>query len=159
MYFVDGALTMTEKNFTTYFARLLAVVCVLITLLSLHQALAQGAVNLATLVGEVRDQAGSALSNAKVTIKHQGTGLTRETVSGDDGRFIAAQLPSGLYQMSIELMGFKQAVLSNVMLNPVKSPASSRSRSWPVSASRALATRVTTLIAPTYFATMPSWAV
>ncbi len=60
------------------------------------------------LRGRVIDAQGAMLPGVTVTIKNQGTGNIRETVSGSDGSFIASALPPGTYELAAELQGFKK---------------------------------------------------
>src|SRR6185436_19153337 len=61
----------------------------------------------ATLYGVVRDSTGSILPGATVVVTHQGSNLTRETVSDERGEFALPALPPGPYAIKIGLGGFK----------------------------------------------------
>jgi len=61
----------------------------------------------ATLYGIVQDSTGAILPGVTVTVTHQGTTLTRETVSDARGEFALPALPPGPYMVKIELSGFK----------------------------------------------------
>src|SRR5262245_27866778 len=61
----------------------------------------------ATLYGVVHDGTGGILPGASVVVTHQGTNLTRETVSDERGEFALPALPAGSYAIKIELSGFK----------------------------------------------------
>ncbi|RPI51135.1 MAG: TonB-dependent receptor, partial [Acidobacteria bacterium] len=61
----------------------------------------------ATLYGVVQDTSGAILPGVTVTVTHQGTTLTRETVSDARGEFALPALPPGAYMIKIELSGFK----------------------------------------------------
>ena len=61
----------------------------------------------ATLYGVVHDGTGAVLPGATVVVTHQGTTLTRETVSDVRGEFALPALPAGPYAIKIELSGFK----------------------------------------------------
>ncbi len=60
-----------------------------------------------TLYGIVQDSSGAILPGVTVTVTHQGTTLTRETVSDSRGEFALPALPPGQYTIKIELSGFK----------------------------------------------------
>ena len=64
-------------------------------------------VTTATLVGLVRDNSAAVIPGATVVATHEGTGVTRESVSDANGEFVLAALPSGPYTVRIELTGFK----------------------------------------------------
>ena len=70
-----------------------------------------------SLSGTVTDTSGAVIPGANVQIKNTGTGETKDTVSGTDGGFTVASIPGGTYSVTVSLMGFKTAVLSNVILN------------------------------------------
>lgn len=53
--------------------------------------------------GRVTDQEGNPLEGAKCVFTHTGQNFQVPVVSGDDGRFIRAGLPSGEYQIACEL--------------------------------------------------------
>jgi outer membrane receptor protein involved in Fe transport len=61
----------------------------------------------ATLYGVVHDTTGAILPGVTVVVTHQGTNLTRETVSDERGEFALPALPAGPYAIKIELSGFK----------------------------------------------------
>jgi len=81
----------------------------LVSIASLFPAVpaARGQVTTATLYGVVQDTSGAILPGVSVTVAHQGTNLTRETVSDDRGEFALPALPAGPYAIRIELSGFK----------------------------------------------------
>ena len=60
------------------------------------------------LRGRVEDAQGGVLPGVSVTVTNQATGMFRNTVSGDDGSFIASGLVPGTYQVTAELQGFKK---------------------------------------------------
>jgi hypothetical protein len=60
------------------------------------------------LRGRVVDAQGGALPGVTVTVRNQGTGMYRETVTSDDGSFIASGLVPGTYEASASLQGFKK---------------------------------------------------
>ena len=48
------------------------------------------------------------LPGVSVTVTNQANGMYRNTVSGEDGSFIASGLVPGTYQVTAELQGFKK---------------------------------------------------
>ena len=80
------------------------VVCIASLLLAVP---ARGQVTTATLYGVVQDTSRSVLPGVNVTVTHQGTTLTRETVTDARGEFALPALPAGPYAIKIELSGFK----------------------------------------------------
>jgi outer membrane receptor protein involved in Fe transport len=70
-----------------------------------------------TILGNVNDQTGAAIAEAKVTVKNVNTGLVRETATTDDGTYSAPELPLGAYAVSIEKSGFKTFIVNNVRVD------------------------------------------
>ena len=58
--------------------------------------------------GRVIDAQGGVLPGVSVTVTNQANGMFRQTVSGEDGSFIASGLTPGTYQIVAELQGFKK---------------------------------------------------
>jgi hypothetical protein len=69
-----------------------------------------------TLTGKVSDPSGGVLAGARVTARHIETGMTRNTVTGPEGRFLIAGLPAGNYEVRAEFTGFRPLVRSGVTL-------------------------------------------
>lgn len=68
------------------------------------------------LAGSVNDATQSALAGAVVRATHTATGLTRQTASAADGRFVLPALPPGVYTLTIELAGFAPHRADNLEL-------------------------------------------
>jgi hypothetical protein len=60
-----------------------------------------------TLTGTVSDASGGALPGVQLTLRNVATGLTRTTVTGEQGRFVFADIPSSNYELRAELSGFR----------------------------------------------------
>jgi hypothetical protein len=69
-----------------------------------------------TILGTVTYSSGAVMSNAKVTVVNEGTGLTRTVVADANGEFTAPSLPTGRYTVIAEAAGFKTLSLSNIQL-------------------------------------------
>lgn len=67
------------------------------------------------LIGEVRDQNGALVANAKVMVTDIATGQTT-SIASQDGSFILTNLRPGVYNVSVEATGFKQALRQGVRL-------------------------------------------
>jgi len=67
-----------------------------------------------TILGTVTDTTGGVMPGATVTLKHEGTGLTRTVVTDGAGEFTAPALPTGKYTVVAELAGFKTITMSGV---------------------------------------------
>ena len=50
--------------------------------------------------GTVRDASGAVVPGANITAKNVATGETRAAVSGSDGGYVIAEVPSGQYEVS-----------------------------------------------------------
>src|SRR5438093_11273034 len=95
----------------------LAVALVFVATLFLAVPDGHGQVTTATLYGVVQDTSGAILPGVSVTVTHQGTNLTRETVSDDRGEFALPALPAGPYAIRIELSGFKTYTSQGLILS------------------------------------------
>src|SRR5712691_12520717 len=89
------------------FRRLLSIALTAVAALVASSAVARAQVTTATLYGVVHDSTGGILPGVTVVVTHQGTNLTRETVSDERGEFALPALPAGPYAIKIELAGFK----------------------------------------------------
>ncbi len=59
-----------------------------------------------TLTGLISDPSGASVPDAKVTLKNEGSGDVRRTVSNSEGFFTFAAVPAGSYELSVEAAGF-----------------------------------------------------
>jgi outer membrane receptor protein involved in Fe transport len=87
--------------------RVLAIGLAIAATLVLSSVNLRAQVTTATLYGVVQDSSGAILPGVNVVVTHQGTNLTRETVSDARGEFALPALPAGPYAIKIELAGFK----------------------------------------------------
>ena len=79
-------------------------------------ALAQGGAT-GAITGTVQDPSGAFVTNAKVLITNQDTGVVERSVAtGPDGAFTAPLLPVGTYVVSIQAEGFAEAKISDVVV-------------------------------------------
>src|SRR5688500_4445226 len=85
----------------------LTVIFVTVVTFVLSSANARGQVTTATLYGVVQDSSGGILPGVSVVVTHQGTTLTRDTISDGRGEFALPALPPGPYTIRIELSGFR----------------------------------------------------
>ena len=61
-----------------------------------------------TIAGSVLDPSGAAIASAKVTATSLATGLTRTTMTANDGQFVIPLLPVGFYSITAEMAGFER---------------------------------------------------
>src|SRR5713226_7590381 len=66
------------------------------------------------IVGTIRDQKGAQIVGAKVTGTSPSTGLQRETTTADNGIFRINALPTGVYQVKAEAVGFATSTTTGV---------------------------------------------
>jgi hypothetical protein len=66
------------------------------------------------LTGRVLDAQKTAVPGATVTVRNDGTGLTRTTTTGSEGEYTVTQLPPGTYTVTTELSGFRKSVMREV---------------------------------------------
>ncbi len=91
--------------------RMLIVCCFLVTCAS-AQSISTG-----TFLGNVRDQTGASVPDARIRITSESTGFTRETVSGAEGAYRLLQIPVGTYRIEFEKPGFQKTVQSAVSIS------------------------------------------
>jgi len=96
----------------------------LLPALASTSAFAQGGVT-TSLSGTVVDTSGAVIPGADVLAKNIATTAESRTVSTDNGTFTIPALNPGTYSVTVSLMGFKTAVLNEVVLNAA-TPASVR---------------------------------
>jgi len=91
----------------------LAVAAFVSTALMPHAALAQTAAT-GTIEGTVTDPTGGILPGVSVVVKNVDTNQTRELVSDENGRYRAAALQPGTYEVVASLAGFQNVSLGNI---------------------------------------------
>ncbi|MGA2256464.1 MAG: carboxypeptidase-like regulatory domain-containing protein, partial [Thermoguttaceae bacterium] len=70
----------------------------------------------ATLTGRVTDSAGAVIPKATVTVTSEETGAISKTLSGPAGYYTVPFLPPGLYEISVDVTGFKPYLHKGVEL-------------------------------------------
>ena len=71
----------------------------------------------ATINGTTTDQSGAVVPNAKVVVKNEASGDTRETVSNGDGYFTVPALRPGSYTVTISATGFNNWEQTGITLS------------------------------------------
>lgn len=61
------------------------------------------------ITGTVKDATGSAVVNAKVTVRNEDNNFERVVQTNETGLYIATNLPPGYYTVTVESQGFKKA--------------------------------------------------
>lgn len=70
-----------------------------------------------SLEGTVTDANGAIVAGANVSVKNKETGLERNVVSNDSGRFFVTVLPVGTYIITVKSNSFAESKRDNVRLN------------------------------------------
>jgi hypothetical protein len=83
----------------------MSAVAMMTLLIALSASAQQGTTELR---GRVLDSQNAVLPGVTVVLRNQETGMVRQTVSGQDGTFIASGLVPGTYELNAELQGFKK---------------------------------------------------
>jgi hypothetical protein len=89
---------------------------ILLSLVVLLPCLLLGQSFRGSIRGKVVDPSGSLIAGAKVTAKNGAIGQLRETVTGEDGAYVLAELPAGGYVVIAEAPGLSP-VGQNVIVN------------------------------------------
>jgi hypothetical protein len=69
------------------------------------------------ITGRVVDSQGNVITSATVSARNTATGLTRSAKTNDDGDYTIAQLPPGIYEVTVEASGFSKLVQKEFQVN------------------------------------------
>ena len=69
-----------------------------------------------TIAGQITDQAGASIANARVVIQNEAAGVNREAVSNANGQYVAYALPPGQYKITVEQTGFQKLIRTAIEL-------------------------------------------
>ena len=86
-------------------SRAFSCLLVLLALLAGLAALAQAPTGIIT--GTIADESGAVIPNATIVITNKDTGSARTVTANGEGLFSAPALPAGVYEVRVELPGFK----------------------------------------------------
>ncbi|MBI2822289.1 MAG: TonB-dependent receptor [Acidobacteria bacterium] len=70
----------------------------------------------ATVFGSVKDETAAVLPGVEIKVTNLQTGITRHTVTGDDGTYRVSELPPGEYEVSASIIGFQTTVRTGIAL-------------------------------------------
>jgi hypothetical protein len=90
-------------------------ICLLVAWV-LSSSLAATQTSTARITGVVTDESGAVLPGVQVVVQNVATGASRTIPSNQTGRYVAADLPPGPYQVTATLTGFDQLVRSGLTL-------------------------------------------
>src|SRR5882757_1204449 len=89
-------------------------VCLLVLFAAGAQAQTQ--ITTGTIQGTVLDANGAAVAGANVEVKNADTNFVRTATTDEEGRFVALQLPSGRYTVTVSKSGFATLVVEKADL-------------------------------------------
>src|SRR5437868_4544456 len=69
-----------------------------------------------TITGTIADPAGAVVANVRIDARNADTGATYQAASTSTGNYTLAQLPTGIYEVSVTAPGFKKYVRQNIAL-------------------------------------------
>jgi hypothetical protein len=87
-----------------------------VLLVSLFASLSVAQSTNATLVGDVVDASNAVVSEATVTVKSRGTGISRTVMTNESGSYRVSPLNPGVYDITISKPGFRTQTVENVTL-------------------------------------------
>lgn len=90
------------------------LICILLVCVAAAPATAQETTG--TIIGVVTDQTGAVLPGVTVIVRNVETGSTREVVTGETGRYTAAALRPGPYEVVFDLSGFNPQTIRGITL-------------------------------------------
>jgi len=96
--------------------QLAAVTTLLFCLAFASSVSAQSQITSGVIDGSVVDASGAVLPGVDVEIVNSETGISRTLTTDRDGRFVALQLPTGRYTVTLKLSGFATVVQENVIV-------------------------------------------
>src|SRR5215469_9861764 len=98
------------NRWSRYFASGFCIVTLLLA--PLHAQKTTG-----TIRGVVSDPTGAVVPNVAVIVRNDGTGSARTVNTNADGEYVAPELPSGTYTVTVKALSFKEAVSTAVELH------------------------------------------
>ncbi|MDQ6663372.1 MAG: carboxypeptidase-like regulatory domain-containing protein [Acidobacteriota bacterium] len=78
---------------------------------------AYGQISQASLDGTVRDNSGSVIPGASVSVKNKGTDFSRSAAAGSSGEYVIPNLEPAEYTFTVSFHGFKTFVVSSLALH------------------------------------------
>lgn len=102
-------------NFRQVGKQLFAMICGL-GFMCVMALTAQAQVTTGSILGTVKDNSGSAVRGAKVTVTEVGKSTATNYTTDDEGNYNAPFLIPGAYSVAVEAQGFKKAIVNNVVV-------------------------------------------
>jgi len=90
--------------------------CAVCSLVVVLAGLLQAQSSAGEIVGQVIDESGAAIAEAKIAVRNTETGETRQFSSDGSGNYAITQLIPGTYEISVERGGFRRFVRAGLTL-------------------------------------------
>lgn len=81
---------------------------ILLAMAALASAPLLAQVSTGSIGGTISDPSGGAIPEASVTARNEQTGATFQTLSSDAGLYVLPSVPTGMYEVTVEKIGFKK---------------------------------------------------
>ena len=94
-----------------------------LSLIALIGAVAQGQLNTATMFGTVADASGAIVANAEVMLTQTQTSFVRVATTNEQGQYRAEFLPLGPYRVTVSAPGFQKIIREGVVLTATQEAA------------------------------------
>src|SRR5689334_2555946 len=94
--------------------RLPCLLAILLAAVVLMSGSASAQVLYGTVVGTVLDQSGAVIPNVKITITDKDTGLSRDVMSDEAGRYTIGNLLPSTYELKATTQGFRTLTRTDV---------------------------------------------
>ena len=98
-------------------ASIAAIVFMILALPGIAPKMAWAQLYSGSLSGAVADSSGAVVVNAEVTLTDSNKGLTHQTKSNAEGRYMFRELPPAVYRLSVSGKGFETELIRAVIVN------------------------------------------
>jgi hypothetical protein len=109
--------TWNRKNIACLFVRLFVLRTWTLAVLLLAMAYPSEAQVTSVIQGHISDSTGASVPKALVKVTNERTGVSRTAFSAEDGYYRIPDLLAGIYQVRVELSGFKALEKSGIEVN------------------------------------------
>jgi hypothetical protein len=100
------------KSLSIAFSGTIAILFACLAYVSAPAAMAQ--TFRGSIQGTIMDSTGAAVPGAQVKVFSPSTGLSRIIAANDQGEYVAAELPLGIYSVTVEKKGFRTTTLTQI---------------------------------------------
>ncbi|MGB2890007.1 MAG: TonB-dependent receptor, partial [Candidatus Acidiferrales bacterium] len=113
-YLIPSLSPQLVRHLPAQLAKQFRAAAMLIGALILSVASVFGQINTGEIGGTVKDPSGGLVAGATVVATQSATGIKYTAIANGSGEYLLAQLPIGMYKLTVDAPGFKQSVLSSV---------------------------------------------